>query len=182
MSTQVLFINEARIKSLTSVNFNVSPKDLIPFIIQAQDIYMEELIGGTYYTALKTRALASSLTTADNTLLDDYIGPALVNYALFMALPFLKYKIYNKSVLSGTSENGEASDLKEIQWLQNQVKGVAENYARRLIQYLQYRSDDYPLYASPDPLDGQIPEKGSPYRSSIVTMGTRKYNKGYDQA
>ena len=42
MATKIaLFVSEEKLKNFTSINQNVSPADLVPFILQAQDIYLE---------------------------------------------------------------------------------------------------------------------------------------------
>ncbi len=166
---QILFVSEEKIKSFSSINFNVSPQDLLPFIYNAQQIYIQQLLGGSYYLDLQSKISGSTLSAADTYLLDNYIGPILVNYGLYLAMPFLKYRIYNKGVLSGTSENGDIIALSELQWLQEQVKDIAESYAQRMKEYICHRLTSYPLYASPDSADGPLPDKSSQYTSSIYT-------------
>ena len=38
---QVLFISEARLKSLTAIHDNVEPDDLMPYVVQAQDVFVK---------------------------------------------------------------------------------------------------------------------------------------------
>lgn len=165
---QVLLISEDKVKSFTSINFNVSPEDLVPYMYDAQQIYCYNFLGGTYYQALQTRILNSTLTNDDAYLLDNFVGPMLCNYALMMALPFLKYRVYNKGVLSGKSENADSITLEELQWLQNQVRDVAQNYTQRMIEYLRQRPTQYPLYNAPNLQDGQLPDKTNGYSDQLT--------------
>jgi hypothetical protein len=41
----VLFISEARLKRLTAIHDNVEPQELTPFVQQAQDIYIQDVLG-----------------------------------------------------------------------------------------------------------------------------------------
>lgn len=164
-----LFVSEEKLKYFTSVNQNVSPNDLVPYILQAQDIYLQNYLGATYYQSLKSKVLAGSVSGPDQYLMDNYIGSALCNWGLMMALPFLKYKIFNKSVLSPKSETADSITLEELKFLQDQCRNTAETYAKRLTEWLRNHPGDYPLWVSWNVLDGQGPDKGNPYFGNIVT-------------
>jgi len=164
----VLFVSEEKLKSFTSINYNVSPADLQPFVLQAQDVYLQNYIGATYYHALQTRILANTLTVADQSLLDNYIGNALVNFTLYMALPFLKYKILNKSVMNPTSESSAETNFQELTFIMNQVKQVAESYTKQMILWMQNHPSDYPEYITQNYKDGIIADKGNPYTAGLV--------------
>jgi hypothetical protein len=112
-----LFVSEQKLKSFTSVNQNVSPTELVPFLLQAQDIYLQTFIGATYYYQLKDQVLRGQVTPDNQFLLDEFMQRAILNWGLMIALPFLKYKIYNKSILSPTSENAESITLEELKFL-----------------------------------------------------------------
>ena len=131
-----LFVSEEKLKAFTSVNQNVSPEDLVPYILQSQDIYLQNFIGATYYMELKAEVLAGTLSNENKFLMDNYIQSAVCNFGLMMALPFLKYKIYNKSILSPSSENADSIDLEELKFLQQQLRGTAETYMKRCIEWM----------------------------------------------
>ena len=86
-----------------------------------------------------------------------------------MALPFLKYKVFNKSIMNNDSESGQSIDLDALKFLQNEVRSVAENYTKMLTTYLRNNLTDYPSYNNFDWLDGITPDKGTPYFSGIQT-------------
>jgi hypothetical protein len=170
MATKIaLFVSEEKLKNFTSINQNVSPADLVPYILQAQDIYLQNFIGATYYFQLKDQVLNNTVTQPNQFLLDNYIGPALCNYGLLMAMPFLKYKMFNKSVVSPTSESSENITLDEMKFLQEQVRGTAETYMKRTIEWMVNHPGEYNAYIAPNVLDGQLPERGNPYSNNIVT-------------
>jgi hypothetical protein len=166
---EVLFVSEEKLKSFTSINNNTSPLDLIPYVLQAQDIYLQNYIGATYYMQLKEQVRTNTVDNDNKFLLDNYIGSALCNWALAMALPWLKYKIFNKSVLSPSSESAESITLDELNFLIEQARGTAETYTKRMIEWMVLHPAAYPKYITPNVLDGQLPERGNPYYNSLVT-------------
>ena len=164
-----LLVSEEKLKAFTSINQNVSPADLIPYILQSQDIVLQNYIGATYYMELKNQVVAGTVSSDNQFLLDNYIGNALCNWGLFYALPFLKYKIFNKSVVSPTSENSDSITLEELKFLMEQVRSAGETYIKRMIEWMVLHPGAYQAYVAPRVLDGQLPERGNPYFGSLVT-------------
>jgi hypothetical protein len=164
-----LLVSEEKLKAFTSINQNVSPADLIPYILQSQDIVLQNYIGATYYMELKNQVVAGTVSSDNQFLLDNYIGNALCNWGLFYALPFLKYKIFNKSVVSPTSENSDSITLEELKFLMEQVRSAGETYMKRMIEWMVLHPGAYQAYVAPRVLDGQLPERGNPYFGSLVT-------------
>lgn len=164
-----LLVSEEKLKAFTSINQNVSPADLIPYILQSQDIVLQNYIGATYYMELKNQVVTGTVSSNNQFLLDNYIGNALCNWGLFYALPFLKYKIFNKSVVSPTSESSESITLEELKFLMEQVRSAGETYMKRMIEWMVLHPGDYQAYVAPRVLDGQLPERGNPYYGSLVT-------------
>jgi hypothetical protein len=166
---EVLFISEEKLKSFTSINNNVSPLDLIPFVLQSQDLYLQNYIGATFYFQLKEQVRTSTVSAANQFILDNYIGGALCNWALQIALPFLRYRIFNKGVLAPTSENSDSVSLEEIKFLQEQCRDTAQFYMKRCVEWMVLHPGAYPKYITPNVLDGILPERGTPYYDNLVT-------------
>lgn len=172
MSQQIaLFVSEQKLKSFTSINENVSPRDLVPFILNAQDIELQNYLGSTFYMQLKSQVLNNTLTAANQFLIDNYIAAALCNWGLMRALPFLRTKIYNKSVMTPTSDSSQSTTLEELKFLQEQCRSTAETYTKRMLERLILHPNDYPAYTAPSSLDGQLPDKNDPYFGGLVATG-----------
>ena len=165
----VLMISEEKLKSYTSIHESVSPDELVPYILQSQDLYLQNYLGATYYQQLQNQITAGTVTTANRYLLDNFIGNLLCNYAMYHALPFLKYKVFNKSILSPSSETAENIQLDELKFLQNEVRSVAENYTKLMQIFLQNNPNDYPAWTSPNVLDGMAPDKKTPFFGGLQT-------------
>ena len=164
----VLFISEQRLKATTAVHGNVDPQDLLPSVVAAQDIYVQSLLGTTFYNGLKSRIVASTMTAAEETLLDNYIAPMLANYALYVAMPTLTYKIFNKSVSQPTSEESVPATLEQVKYVRDSVMNTAEFYRERAREFLIDNQSDYPEYQNPNTNDGMTPDKQSDYYSGLV--------------
>ena len=168
----VLFISEEKLKSFTSIHQSVSPTDLTPYVLQAQDIYLQNYLGATFYQQLQDQVRAGIISVPNRYILDNYIGPLLCNFAMYHALPFLAYKIFNKSVLKPNSENAPSVELDEVKFLQSQVREVAESYTKFMQIYLRNNLSLYPAYAAAVSTDGITPDRKTPYFSGLQTNST----------
>lgn len=162
----VVFISEQRLKSITAVHDNVEPDDITPFVVQAQDIYVQDMLGTKFYNSLKDAVVGASLTTPETTLIDDYLSPMIANYAIYLALPSLNFKIKNKAVLTPTSEESTSNGLEEIKYLRQSVLDTAQFYGQRTLEYLNDYSSDFPDYTNPGD-KGMNPSHRSPYEAGI---------------
>ena len=167
MSYYVLFISEARLKSLTAVHANMEPDELLPFAVQAQDIYVQELLGTKFYNTLKTAVYDGSETEDQRNLLNNYLGPMLANYAVYLALPSFNYKMKNKSVLNPSAEEAQNVDLTELKYLRGTIKDSAEFYRERAREFLIDNEELFPDYVNYG-VDGMAPNKRNAYSSGIV--------------
>jgi hypothetical protein len=168
---QVLFVSEERLKAYTSLNTNLSPEDLQPYVFDAQNIMVPHYLGGTYYNALRDRVASGTLTAADENLLDVFMGPYLCNYAYYMALPFVWARSYNKGVMKATSESGVSLELDEFKFLQSQIKSIAESYAGQMVNHLITHPQEFPIYNQSRIRDGELPDRSSPFTANIVVPG-----------
>ena len=144
----VLFISEQKLKDSTAINLNVSTDLLLPYVRQAQKLYVEPKLGTDLYEALKTKISGSTLTGAYKTLVDDYIGDMLPNWAFYHAIPFFRFKIENGNIYSKVSETGTALSTEEAQHLREEVRNTAEYYTERMIEYVTNNLTDFPEYST----------------------------------
>jgi hypothetical protein len=163
-------VSEEKLKSYTSIHESVSPKDLVPYVLQAQEIYLRNYLGGTFYNQLVEQIKNNVISAPNRLLLDDFVGPILVNYSFYHAIPFLAYKIFNKSILKPNSENAPSVELDEVKFLQTNVREVAESYVEQMQRYLAFNLGLYPAYATWNSRNGeQAPDTKKPYFSGIQT-------------
>ena len=146
----VLFISEDKLKDSTAINLNVSTTLLLPYVRQAQKLYVETKLGTDLNQKLKDLIVAGTLSLPANaaykTLIDDYIGDMLPNWAFYHAIPFLRFKIENGNIYSKTSETGNSLSTDEAQHLREEVRNTAEYYTERLIDYICNNNSLFPEY------------------------------------
>jgi len=142
----VLFISEEKLKSSTALNLNISTDLLLPYVRQAQKLYVETKLGTDLTQKLKDEIVAGTLAGAYKTLVDEYVGDMLPNWAFYHAIPFLRFKIENGNIYSKTSETGTALSTEEAQHLREEVRNTAEYYTERLIQYVKNNISSFPEY------------------------------------
>lgn len=162
-----LFISESRLKKLTAVHENLEPQELTPFVLQGQDVYVQELLGTKFYNSLKEKVIAGTTTTQEQNLLNDYIAPMLANYAVYLALPSFNYKMKNKSVLNPSAEEAQNTGLSELKYLRESVKNTADFYRERSREFLIDNETDFPDYINYG-TDGMRPNRLNAYSSGIV--------------
>ena len=144
----VLFISEEKLKDSTAINLNVDVNLLLPYVRQAQKLYVEPKLGTDLYEKLKSEITAGTLAGAYKTLVDDYIGDMLPNWAFYHAITFLRFKIENGNIYSKTSETGTALSTEEAQHLREEVRNTAEYYTERMIDYVTNNTASFPEYST----------------------------------
>jgi hypothetical protein len=171
----VLFVSEDTIKKSTTINGNVDVELLLPYIKVAQDIHIHQLLGTDLYDKLQADITANSLTANYTLLLDEYIQPVLIHYALYECLPFLSYKIMNKDIVRKISETSTPASLEDIKYMRDIVSNTAEYYAKRLVDYICNFNHLYPEYNTNS--NGDLAPTKDTYFSGIVLDRYEQKNK-----
>ena len=134
----VLFISEQKLKESTAINLNVDTELLLPYVRQAQKLYVEPKLGTQLNQKLKDLITAGTINDVANaaykTLLEDYIGDMLPNWAFYHAVPFLRFKIENGNLYSKTSETGTPLSTEEAQHLREEIRNNQEEYPEYFYQ------------------------------------------------
>ena len=144
----VLFISEAKLKDSTAINLNLDVDLLLPFVREAQKLYVETALGTDLTDKLKADIIAGTLAGAYQTLVDDYIGDMLPAYSLYHALPYLRFKVENGNIYSKTSETGTALSESEAQHFREEILNTASYYRERLIDYIRNNTSSFPEFST----------------------------------
>jgi hypothetical protein len=146
----VLFISEAKLKDSTAINLNVDVDILLPFVREAQKIYVETALGTDLNNKLKDLIVAGTVGNVGNeaykTLLDDYIGDMLPSYSLYHAFNYLRHKVENGNIFSKTSETGTALSTEQAQSFREEILNTGSYYRERLIDYIRNNTASFPEY------------------------------------
>lgn len=174
----VLLVSEQRMKQWTALDNNVRIDMLTPSIMDAQNIYIQARLGSLFFNRLKAGVVASDLNADEAQFLKDYVGPTLMQYALYLVLPHLKYKMVEKGLLSGSSEETTQTTLDELKYMREAAMDTAQFYDTRMQEFLRDNPGMFPEYETPG-VKGMFPDHYTPYFSGLVTKVPSKRNRSY---
>jgi hypothetical protein len=141
-----LFISRTDLVKNSIIDGNVDTDKFIQFVKIAQEIHIQNYLGTDLYNKISTDIIASNLSGAYLTLVNKYVQPMLIHYALADYLPFAAYQVKNGGVFKHTSENAEAVEKNEIDYLVNKEMDFAEYYTRRMTDYVTFNISSFPEY------------------------------------
>ena len=167
----VLFISEPYLKDNSVINTNIEFKQLRPTIMAVQDMQIQQAIGSPMFDELKAQVIGNTLTAANQTLIEDYLQPAIMYWVLADSPLLLSYKFTNKGIISHNSDNAVNASQNEINFLAQNYKKKAEWYTERVTDYLCANHLLYPTYVGPVP-DGGISPNQNRYTSGLF-VGAR---------
>jgi hypothetical protein len=144
----VLFISENKLKDSTAITGNVDVEFILPYLKVAQKKHIERVLGTDLFEKLQSDISGSTLSGVYQTLVDNYIQDALVHWAFFECIPFLRYKVMNNNIVQKTAENSVPLTREEATDLREEVRNTAEFYTERLIDYIKNNTASYPEYST----------------------------------
>tara|TARA_R100000951_G_scaffold113396_1_gene115307 strand:- start:68 stop:568 length:501 start_codon:yes stop_codon:yes gene_type:complete len=162
-----LFISRTDLIKNSILDGNVDTDKFIQFIKIAQEIHIQNYLGSKLYNKISADIIADSLTGDYLTLVNKYVQPMLIHYAMSDYLPFAAYQVKNGGVYKHQSENSESVDKSEIDYLVNKERDFAEYYTRRMIDYVTFNVSKYPEYNTNNNED-VYPDKDSLYQGWVL--------------
>lgn len=144
---RALFITEQFIKDNSPINGDLDVKYISSIIDMCQKVYIIPLLGTALYNEIAGEINAGSVSSNNQSLLDDYIQDALLYYVLAEGIAIWVYKIENKSIVKKNSENSSTIDSEEVAMLRDMYRDKAEFFSQRLSNYLMENATQS-LYAN----------------------------------
>lgn len=145
-----LLISTEDVKKFTIVNGNLDADDFIEYIKISQDITIQNYLGSKLYQKLQTLILNNDINQAGfvdyKNLLNTYVKPMLIHWAMVYYLPFAAYTLSNKGLFKHNSENATNVDKAEVDFLVEKERDIAESYTQRFIDFMCYNMNTYPEY------------------------------------
>ena len=182
-----VLIDTEYLTDLTPMGANIDPLQIAPFIEEAQDVYIQDILGTAFYNDICYKIYSGytqSSWTTDEYVVVELSSKILAYYTVYMALPHLAIKIRNVGVARTQGDNIIQSTMEEMRYLREEVKNLAEFYAQRLINHLCTYASKYPLYVNPGK---DVPPTSGQYDSDIyldngvygLTDAERKFLQQY---
>jgi hypothetical protein len=142
-----LFISREDLVRNTIINGTVDSDKFLPFIKLAQIQHIQNYLGSKLYEKISQDILNGSLTGDYQTLVNEYVQPALIHFAMVDFLPFSAFEIKNGGIFKHSSETATQPSKDEVDYLVQKHRNFAEFYTRRMIDYLTFNAPSkYPEY------------------------------------
>ena len=143
-----LFISRTDLVKNSILDGNVDTDKFIQFIKIAQQIDVRNYLGSELYNRISNDITNSTLSGNYLTLVNDYIQPMLIHFAMVQYLPFAAYQIKNGGIYKHQSENAESVSKDEVDYLVQKERDFAEYYTKRFIDYMSFNQTLFPEYTS----------------------------------
>ena len=172
----VYFISTTYLRDQTPIEENVDDTKITPWIVQAQDTFLQEGLGETFYDRLKDGVQNNNLNADEQSFMRNFVQPRIAQFAFYLMMPFINLKVTNKSIAKEGSEFSTPAELSELKYLRSAVLDMAEFYKRRMIKYLLDHPSMFPQYNNPNALDN-MPKSAQAYFTGIyIPYGNRRGN------
>ncbi len=141
-----LWIKREDLVRQTALGGNVDQDKFLQFIKIAQEIHIQNYTGTKLYDKISDDIIAGTLANPYLALVNDYLQPMLIHFAMVEYLPFAAYTIANGGVYKHTSENSTSVDKTEVDFLVEKERNIAQYYTDRFITYMSYNQATFPEY------------------------------------
>lgn len=162
-----LMITAQDLKRNTFIDGNVDVNKFLQFIKIAQEIHIQNYLGGKLYDKITSDIVAGSLSGNYLSLVQDYLKDMLIHYAMVDYLPFAALQLSNGGVFKHRSENSDNATSAEIEVLVNKHRNFAQFYTRRFIDYMSFNNDLFPEYTT-NVEDDMYPDKESNFVGWVI--------------
>ena len=160
---KALFITTKDLKRYSVLNGNIDPDKLTYWVEIAQDTEIQNYLGTQLLEKLQDLILAGTIgdpaNAAYETLLETYVKPMTIYWALTLYMPFAAYTVANGGVYKHTSESSISVDKDEVDYLANKYRDIAQFYTNTFIDFMVYNQTTYPEYNS-NTNDDTYPDQG----------------------
>ena len=142
-----LYISAQRLKKDTALGESVDDNLIMPYILLAQDMNILPILGTELDKDIKSKIQAGTISGNDQTLLEDYIQPCLVQFSFTQLVPFLRLRFVNNAVVvMGATEQSSSASYEDLKPVMDTATNAAEFYRQRLIDYITNNTTLFPKY------------------------------------
>lgn len=150
--TNLPWLTPAYIKTNSIIEKNVDDLKVTRAILAAQNFKIQSLLGDVWFNALaakRTDELTwTGLTSAETIMIDSYLNPVLLHYAVMEYLVVGNFSISAQGIEKRASDNSVNADQAEVGYLIRNAQDKAQFASTLLVKYLCEHSTDFPLYTN----------------------------------
>jgi hypothetical protein len=148
-----LFIDDQYLKTYTPLGKSIDVDQIYPFVQEAQDIYIQDLLGTPLYNYLEYKLYIGTTFSTPYFIqqevdLVNIASKALAYWTIYLALPHLAIQIRNIGVARATSDNTTISTVQELKYIREEMQNLAEFWNQRVVNFLCENSTYFPLYGA----------------------------------
>lgn len=165
--TEVWLVQEADIKAVTPIDNNLDPDYINLFITPSQLLYVKPAFGEVFYDHLADAVQNSTLTDAENQLLERLKRP-LCYFILYEALVHIRNRINQIGVVANTTDNSVAPEYSEFNSLRMEMRNKAEFLLNNeVLNFIKDNPTYFPLFGQTNSNSGTCND-GRTYRSGFA--------------
>ena len=135
----------SELDAIWRVSVNIEDEKKSKAVDTAQDIKLREVYGADLYNEIQTQ-LEADTVTAENKLLIDNSKRFVSFWAEFYIQDVIFANAYNKGHLTPSAEYGNSSAREDVKLQKQSASHLADEYAKRLYEFLRENKDTYPLW------------------------------------
>ena len=147
---KALFITIQDLKAKSIISGSTDADKLIHFIEVAQDIHIQNYLGGNLYDKLQALIISGDIDLPANSdyksLRDVYIKPMLIWFTQAEYFPFSMFKIDNGGISKHRGEDSLSVNYSDVDRMMSKINDRAEFYTKRFLDYICFNSNKYPEY------------------------------------
>lgn len=192
MSQAVQFISQEKLQQFTSVDPNIILNDVVPHMMEAQDMYLQDTLGSFFYNTLQNQIItyvqtgsSASFSPYYQSLIDVFCGPIVYTGTIYLALPWVAYKMKAKGLMQGmTDPSYKPTTTEELKLLQDNAYHSLDFYRERLRRELNLYTWKYPDYVNFAVQQNMFPNRRESYGLGIAIprSGSKVMNQQYGRA
>lgn len=148
---QMIIADNVRAVCLPNKQFDSNKFE--PHIKPAELQYIKPFLGKTFYDSIRAEYLADSIGSANQTIIDNYLKPALCWFTLAKASPFMHINIQNGGFYVNDTEYSRGATDKQRSDIETLAFQNAESFLDEAKEYIELNYSSYPLYYASKNID-----------------------------
>lgn len=164
---QALFITRNDLIKYTALAGNIDTDKFLQFIKISQDLHIQNYLGSDLFNKISQDIINNNLTGDYLALVNTYVKPMVIHWAMVEYLPFASYTIANKGVYKHNSENADTVGKNEIDFLVEKSRNLAQYYTDRFISYMNNNQALFPEYYTNSNSD-VYPDKNASFEGWVL--------------
>lgn len=141
-----LMMGETYLKQMGIINDNADMKVITPTIRNVQRLYVEDVLGTQLFNQILSQIGSNTVSSANQTLLDDWILPFMECYVIKECAPVFKMRYMNKGLMVKSSDNSQPVTHEEMLYMMDKFDNDAQKLAQKCTAYLADNTATYPLF------------------------------------